>query len=123
MRKLDRIRRDLQHLKSPAKQDIAAGNETFHFTILTGLAHAAADIDHRVIVAALGAEAASSADRNEQGRDCCPARPSARALHARDEGAARDAMVADLRVGGGRILGERRTLVAPASRLTAVKTR
>ena len=41
----------------------------------------------------------------------------------RDEGAARDAMVADLRVGGGRILGERRTLVPPARRLTAVKTR
>jgi hypothetical protein len=30
--KLDRIRRDLRDLKSPAKQDTAAGN----FTILTG---------------------------------------------------------------------------------------
>jgi hypothetical protein len=46
LRKLDRIRRDLRDLKSPAKQDIAAGNQKFHFTILTGLAHAAADIDH-----------------------------------------------------------------------------
>jgi hypothetical protein len=46
LRKLDRIRRDLRDLKSPAKQDIVAGNQKFHVTILTGLAHAAADIDH-----------------------------------------------------------------------------
>jgi hypothetical protein len=36
VRKLDRIRRDLQHLKSPAKQDIAAGNEKSHFNYLNG---------------------------------------------------------------------------------------
>ncbi|MGO8917943.1 MAG: GntR family transcriptional regulator [Stellaceae bacterium] len=105
---IERIQRDLRAAKSPTKQDIAAANQQFHYVIYAAarlplltamietlwlrsgptLHHLPIEISTREIIA-----------QHER---------VLAALRAHDEGAAREAMVADLKRGGERILAELR---------------